>query len=71
MTRSGLRDECLSETLFSPMLQAPAVLATGRQDGNTIRSHSKPGSVHSGNSPVTAAVFHDCCIDAPFERMMM
>jgi hypothetical protein len=71
MTRSGLRDACLSETLFTPMLEAPAVLATWRRDDNTIRSHSKPGSVHSGNSPVTAAVFYDCCIDAPFERIML
>ena len=38
-----LRDECLNETLFTSMPQARAVLATWRQDYNTIRPHSKLG----------------------------
>ena len=38
-----LRNECLNETLVTSMAYAPAVLATWRQDYNTIRPHSKPG----------------------------
>ena len=40
-----LRDECLNETLFTSMAQAWAVLATWRQDFNTIRPHSKLGGL--------------------------
>jgi putative transposase len=39
-----LRDECLNETLFTSMAQARAVLATWRQDYNTVRPHSKLGA---------------------------
>jgi putative transposase len=46
-----LRDECLNETLFTAMPQARAVLATWRQDYNTIRPHSKPG----GRTPAEIA----------------
>jgi putative transposase len=47
-----LRDECLHETLFTPMVQARAVLATWRQDFNTVRPHSKLG----GLTPADIAV---------------
>jgi putative transposase len=40
-----LRDECLNETLFTSMAQARAVLATWRQDYNTVRPHSKLGGL--------------------------
>ena len=46
-----LRDECLNETLFTSMLQARAVLATWRQDYNTVRPHSKLG----GRTPAQIA----------------
>ena len=46
-----LRDECLNETLFTSMPQARAVLATWRQDYNTIRPHSKLG----GRTPAEIA----------------
>ncbi len=46
-----LRDECLNETLFTSMVQARAVLATWRQDCNTIRPHSKLG----GRAPAEVA----------------
>lgn len=46
-----LRDECLNETLFTSMAQARAVLATWRQDYNTVRPHSKLG----GRTPVEIA----------------
>jgi len=40
-----LRDECLNETVFTSMTQARAVLATWRQDYNTVRPHSKLGGL--------------------------
>ena len=40
-----LRDVCLNETLFTSMAQAWAVLATWRQDFNTVRPHSKLGGL--------------------------
>lgn len=46
-----LRDECLNETLFTSLLQARPMLATWRQDYNTIRPHSKLG----GRTPAEIA----------------
>lgn len=46
-----LRDECLNETLFTSLLQARPMLATWRQDYNTIRPHSKLG----GRTPAAIA----------------
>jgi len=60
-----LRDECLNETLFTSMVQARAVLATWRQDYNTIRPHSKLGGLTPaeiagqrgwGHAPIPVAI---------------
>jgi putative transposase len=47
-----LRDECLNETVFTSMTQARAVLATWRQDYNTVRPHSKLGGLTPAEIPV-------------------
>ena len=60
-----LRDECLNETLFTSMVQARAVLATWRQDYNTVLPHSKLGGLTPaeiaaqrgwGHAPIPVAV---------------
>jgi putative transposase len=60
-----LRDECLNETLFTSMAQARAVLATWRQDYNTVRPHSKLGGLTPaeiagqrewGHAPIPVAI---------------
>ncbi|MFN6251454.1 MAG: IS3 family transposase [Acetobacteraceae bacterium] len=60
-----LRDECLNETVFTSMTQARAVLATWRQDYNTIRPHSKLGGLTPaeiagqrgwGHAPISVAI---------------
>jgi hypothetical protein len=77
MKRSGLRDECLSETLFTPMLEAPAVLATWRRDDNTIRSHSKLGGRPPGQRAFWEFPGYRNCVSRllyrppPFERIML
>jgi putative transposase len=40
-----MRDGCLHETLFTSVAQARAVLATWRQDYNTVRPPSKLGGL--------------------------
>ncbi|MBJ7252915.1 MAG: transposase [Acetobacteraceae bacterium] len=54
------RDECLNETLFTSMVQPRAVLAAWRQDYNTIRPHSKLGSLTPAEIPVniTSTISH-------------
>ncbi len=60
-----LRDECLNETHFTSMAQARAVLATWRQDYNTVRPHSKLGGLTPaeiagqrgwGHAPIPVAI---------------
>ena len=60
-----LRDECLNETVFTSMTQARAVLATWRQDYNTVRPHSKLGGLTPaeiagqrgwGHAPIPVAI---------------
>jgi putative transposase len=46
-----LRDECLNETLFTSLAQAPAILDAWRRDYNTVRPHSKLG----GRTPAEIA----------------
>ena len=35
-----LRDECLNETLFTSLVEAPRVVEAWRRDYNTVRPHS-------------------------------
>ncbi|MFN7903299.1 MAG: integrase core domain-containing protein, partial [bacterium] len=60
-----LRDECLNETVFTSMTQARAVLATWRQNYNTVRPHSKLGGLTPaeiagqlgwGHAPIPVAI---------------
>jgi putative transposase len=60
-----LRDECLNETLFTPMAQERAVLSDWRQDHNTIGPHSKMGELTPaeiagqrgwGHAPIPVAI---------------
>jgi putative transposase len=46
-----LRDECLNETLFTPLAQVRAVLAAWQNDYNAVRPHSKLG----GRTPAEIA----------------
>ena len=40
-----LRDECLNETLFTSLAQAPAELADWQDDYNSVRPHSAIGNL--------------------------
>lgn len=46
-----LRDECLNETLLTPLAHARFVLATWRHDYNSVRPHAKLG----GKTPAEIA----------------
>jgi putative transposase len=57
-----LRDECLNETIFTSMTQARAVLATWRQDYDTV-----PGRIRNwvGSTPPRSPVNGDGGMPSP------